>query len=316
MIRSNFLYSWDLSPSRHRPDVKIYTSDCDSSSQVEAHRAVLASHSNLLKTVFLSSDVEAVIILPDFTKQDLELMLQLLYGQVAEVSSPSDIFSVLGLCQVNPKIERVVDVNQSEIDMFDKAVNSDKGISEKSLNGNFGYNSKVHTDSHNNLVVEAVGHVKAGTAIDVDLYMHKDPSNLRPWLCQLCLAAGAYHPYRAMQRHNLKYHIIRKHFKMDVAKNWQCDLCDRKFISRSGLRQHKRDTCPKSTQMPVKPLQTMPNANIMPSGSHFKMEPQNVNESSNQMFQCANCFIIFDNFENVEKHLQVCGGGLKEEGDW
>ena len=48
MIRSNFCFSWDLSPSKCHQDLKIYASD--TKNVIFAHRAVLASHSCLLKT--------------------------------------------------------------------------------------------------------------------------------------------------------------------------------------------------------------------------------------------------------------------------
>ena len=84
---------------------------------------------------------------------------------------------------------------------------------------------KVYTDPSFNLIhhdpPNDVGDTESVSVVDVDAYIVSEPSNIRPWLCQLCLTAGARNPYRSMHKHNLKYHIIRKHFKMEIPKNWQ-----------------------------------------------------------------------------------------------
>lgn len=62
-MRSKHCFSLDISPNKHHPDHKIFAND--TKSEVTAHRAILASHSYMLKTAFISSDVdgEAVLIL-------------------------------------------------------------------------------------------------------------------------------------------------------------------------------------------------------------------------------------------------------------
>ena len=54
----------------------------------------------------------------------------------------------------------------------------------------------------------------------------------------------------------------------------------------------------------------------MPGEFKLKSESLEKSESGNQMFQCANCFIIFDNFDDVQKHLQECVARLKAEHSW
>ena len=221
MIRSNFCFSWDFSPTKCHPDLKIYASD--TKSVILAHRAVLASHSCLLKTAFLSSDVqgEAVLILPDFSWEDVEQMLQLLYGQISNIINPGEIFSVLGLNPDFQESEFFVDQDESELifeTMKSEIIVDDKGSSKRPPRSK----PKVFTDPTTNLIANDPLHGADNEAApDVDNYIVSEPSNIRPWLCQICLISNVRNPYRAKHKHNLKYHIIKKHFKMEIPKNWQ-----------------------------------------------------------------------------------------------
>lgn len=306
---SKFSYSLDISPSKYHPDLKIYASD--SSTELIAHRAVLASHSYLLKTAFISSDVEgdAVIILPDFSVEEVSQMIQLLYGQIAEIKPPSAVFSVLGLSPSCQESEYFVDQDESEL-VFDTV--KTELIEEEPCKRRPRSRPKVFTDAGINLVSN-VDDNEGGVDIDVDAYIINEPAELRPWVCHLCLISAAQRPnskdpYRSMHKHNLKYHIIRKHFNMEIPKNWKCDLCAKKFISRSGLRQHKRDTCPMSVQ--AVPRDTQESRTPTPCE-----EPESDNESivgsSTQMFECATCHNIFESIKEIEQHMQLCVGGME-----
>ena len=105
MLQSNYSHFLDISPTKNHPDLKIFAND--STCAVIAHKIILASHSYMLKTAFISSGVvgEAVLILPDFSVEDVNTMIQLLYGQISEVNTPSDLFSVLGLILRNQESE-------------------------------------------------------------------------------------------------------------------------------------------------------------------------------------------------------------------
>ena len=65
MLQSNYSHFLDISPTKNHPDLKIFAND--STCAVIAHKIILASHSYMLKTAFISSGVvgEAVLILPD-----------------------------------------------------------------------------------------------------------------------------------------------------------------------------------------------------------------------------------------------------------
>ena len=213
-----YIYSWDISPTKYHPDLKIYTSD--TKSVISAHRAVLASHSYMLKTAFLSSDVEgeAVLILPDFCKEQVDQMLQFLYGQIGDITCPGEIFPVLGLSPDDQESEYFVDQDESE-HVFETRESEIKGDEEATVK-----KPRSKPKFFTNMILKDPL-VDAGdeseSAVDVDDYIVSDPSNIKPWLCQICLFAGASNPYRAMHRHNLKYHIMKKHLKMIIPKRWQ-----------------------------------------------------------------------------------------------
>ena len=79
-------------------------------------------------------------------------------------------------------------------------------------------------------------------------------------------------------------------------------MCAKKFISRSGLRQHKRDKCPMSIQAEPFHLESR-----TPTPCE---EPESDCESNvgggMQMFECATCRNIFETIEEINQHMQTC----------
>ena len=244
---SEFSYSLDISPEKFHPDLKIVVND--SKQDIVAHRAVLASHSLFLKTAFLSSDVdeETILILPDFSHKDVTIMLGLIYGKIPEIKLPNEIFSVLVLSPSDQTMDSFLDTEESELlfetieskIMFDpvKRPRSKPNIEESELYETIESKividpikkprskPKVLIDNSINLLPDA--EKEGGTVnIDVEAYILQEPSNVRPWVCKICLdtdmgRSNVKNPYRTMQKHNLQYHIIRKHFNMEIPKNWK-----------------------------------------------------------------------------------------------
>ena len=242
---SEYSYSVDISPDKFHPDLKIIVND--SKHRIVAHRAVLASHSSFLKRIFLTSDFddEPTLFLPDFSIEDVTLMLKLLYGKIPEIKYPNGLFTVLALSPTNLDTDLFLDTEESELTfetikselVLDpmKRSRSKRNIEESELYETVESKiiidpikrprskSKVFIDTRANLVPDSENDGGADN-IDVEAYILKEPSDVRPWVCKICLEVGGpnvKNPYRTMQKHNLQYHIIRKHFKMEIPKNWK-----------------------------------------------------------------------------------------------
>ena len=145
-------------------------------------------------------------------------MLQFLYGQIGDITCPGEIFPVLGLSPDYQESEYFVDRDESG-QIFETRKSEIRGDEEATVKKP---RSKLKVFTNMILkdpLVDAGD--KSESAVAVDDYIVNDPSNIRPWLCQICLIAGASNPYRAMHRHNLKYHIMKKHSKMIIPQKWQ-----------------------------------------------------------------------------------------------
>ena len=73
---------------------------CGSEEDLLGHRVILACHSRMLREIFLSVDLlgqDCVLHLPDFSTQDVRILLDFLYGKLSLSASSRDLFKALDM---------------------------------------------------------------------------------------------------------------------------------------------------------------------------------------------------------------------------
>merc|ERR1719228_2209010 len=90
--------------SRTSPDCLLL---CGTSlAPLHCHRTLLAAHSNLLKHSLAEAGEqtleETVLLLPDFSKQEVDVVLEVMYGDKKEVAASREILLALGLTILLP----------------------------------------------------------------------------------------------------------------------------------------------------------------------------------------------------------------------
>jgi len=291
-MNSNMCFINELS-TEINPDVTFIFGG--KSPSLRAHRALLASYSKMLKDAFLSLDSdEAIILMPDFGPSDVSTLLNFLYGKRTEIQTSYSLISSLDLTSL-ASIEGVTSLHSNPVKCFQ--------VSELSSTYYENYEKKGNTDSGSNIVVtkDDLGLIE----LDVDTYIAHEPKKPKPWLCQLCVneeKEPVKQPFRSILKRNLKYHIVRKHFKLEVPKNWKCEMCGRQFISRSGLRQHKRDSCSKSfpTSSSSESRTPTPNEEVETTLKN------STGKLTSSFLECPKCSYLHADVRQLEAHLQSC----------
>ena len=101
-------WSSQLEPSMCWSDLRLMPGQGD---LLYCHRAVLASHSSLLYSILGDcGEEEVIIILPDFSRDEIETTLQFLYGKLPKLKNPRDTFQCLGVSE-SSMIREVVEVD-------------------------------------------------------------------------------------------------------------------------------------------------------------------------------------------------------------
>ena len=73
---------------------------CGSEEDLLGHRVILACHSRMLREIFLSVDLlgqDCVLHLPDFSTQDVRILLDFLYGKLSLSANSKDLFKALDM---------------------------------------------------------------------------------------------------------------------------------------------------------------------------------------------------------------------------
>jgi len=307
-----------------------------------AHRALLASHSPLLKSCFLGSDPGMLdvtaVILPDFETTDVESMLNFLYGQVGD-SMNAPIFHVLSIANcpesdLNPMTETPVRMDRLPVESQETSgrFGHDKrhGVIKK-RKGAEENQAFFPTDIHNigcslcglqfDLVKMLSKHVNIAHVLD------QSPSG-KTFQCKTCLLSGLpssnYLNLTTLERHCEVRHLLqpqdlvtdcpdclkpfnakamRLHIRMHTnCKPFHCLTCDWKTNWETSFRTHLKK-CSKTPDRNPRCNNELKKNIPITEAQPGQVEINIVIGESTYTVQCKRCGLICSNQEEYSSHL-------------
>jgi len=229
LTNSSLHYYYNKINPEELPDLEI---QCEAGTNFTAHRALLACHSPLLRDVFLtdpiSQEQEIILHVPDFSQEDVEALLEFLYGKVPEITRAEDLFR--SLVMDRPIVELEVEVNSSP------------------LNANMEANPGELFGNYQGPYMEAGDIESAEVLIDNNNFMVDEGKSGQEHLCPICdgvMPAGA-----SLDEHMSTDHpvcgVCNVQFlrAQDLADHWplhpQCGVCGESVLDWAGLEVHER----------------------------------------------------------------------------
>ena len=202
-------------------DVNLFGEDA--TSPLKCHILLLVASSDFLRSILsdFSYEDEVTIIIPDYSKDDLEIFLNLIYGNYPKdkFQSKSDIMKLLG---VNFSLDENTRSRQSNIETlmtFNPAKNSNQVVDLKDMN----------IDYLNSAIINNIDGGKDITVLELDCE-DRQVKVTDQRSCTQCLKT-----FSSLKK--LQSHVTRVHENKNI---FQCSECDQILASTNSLEIHMR----------------------------------------------------------------------------
>ena len=247
----------------------------DTTSPLKCHILLLVASSDFLRSILsdISNQDEVTIIIPDYSKDDLELFLSLIYGNYPKekFQSKSDIMKLFG---VNMELNQ--DTRQSNIETFmtfNLAKNSNHVVDLKDMN----------IEYLNSAIINNIDADKDMTVLDLDC-ADRQLHDQEQRTCPKCLKI-----FTSLKK--LQSHVARVHENKNIFK---CSECDQILASNNSLEIHMRSHTghrPFSCEECEKSFTSL----------HYLTQHKEFHRKSKD-FECDICFKRYQNNNALSQH--------------